>query len=461
MRSVSVDHHPITLLTAQEKEHHWSGKPSPPAPEQALGPPWQELSRIVLDYPVPQDLEHCRRNVVDLTTLRNQIDALIFQHVRRLDTEHQEQSRLTVGECTDWLAANLNLTYNSAYGRLASARELEQLPHTAQRFARGEISAQQVSVILRRLRFVRNHLPQRLDEIDRELAAAAIQMSPQELELHGRSLLHALDPEAEQEAELEQHDRRFLELSQRWDGGFDLHGQLDPEAGAMARDVLKGMIGKRTPDDPRTYGQCRADALSDLFSRVLDEGRLPERGQERPHLTILVDISTLRGEPGSPPAILDWRVPVCGETAKRHLCDAACRFALVGGTGNGETGNGTIDFLHLGRSFRTTTKAQRLALEIRDGGCLWPGCPHPPKDCSPHHFQAWSAGGPTDYENLGLACQAHHFDLHERGFRVVEKGDGHAVVLRPDGSEYAPVTRHRWQRILVRRISEAASSRAP
>jgi hypothetical protein len=59
----------------------------------------------------------------------------------------------------------------------------------------------------------------------------------------------------------------------------------------------------------------------------------------------------------------------------------------------------------------------------------------------------WSAGGPTHYEKIGLGCPKHHWDLHEGGFRNVEKQPGHAVVLRPGGTEYGAVARHRWQRV--------------
>ncbi|MFZ0218504.1 MAG: DUF222 domain-containing protein, partial [Candidatus Dormiibacterota bacterium] len=367
----------------------------------ALAQPWAALSEVVRGYRPPADPEHCRRNLLDLTTLRNQIDALISDHVGKLDVKHTEYS---VGECTDWLAGNLNLTRSAAYARVVTARELEELPHTGQAFSRGEITPQQVGVILCRALFVRKHLPLRLDEIDKEMAGAATQMSPQQLELHGRELLHAFSPQAEQQVENEQRDRRYLDFAQRWDGSFELHGQLDPEGGVMARDVLRGVVGKRPKDDLRSPGQARADAFVEIFSRILDEGKLPERGQERPHVTVLVDAATLREEPGSPPALLDWKVPVCGETAKRLLCDASARLALVG-----DRGDGTLDVLHLGRSSRTTSKRQRLALEIRDGGCLWPACGGHPKECTPHHFEMWSEGGPTDYENMGLNCPKHHW----------------------------------------------------
>ena len=130
--------------------------------------------------------------------------------------------------------------------------------------------------------------------------------------------------------------------------------------------------------------------------------------------------------------------------AKRIACDAMARIAVVG-----DRGDGVVDVPHMGRGFRTTSVAQRKALDLQDGGCLWCGWRHA-KDCRPHHFQMWSAGGPTDHENLGLVCPRHHFALHEGGYRTAEVSADRVVILRPDGSEYRVVPRHRWRRIRIR-----------
>ncbi len=107
-----------------------------------------------------------------------------------------------------------------------------------------------------------------------------------------------------------------------------------------------------------------------------------------------------------------------------------------------------VDVLHMGRAFRTTTVAQRKALDLQDGGCIW--CGRHPKDCTPHHWDAWSVGGATDHENMGLVCPRHHFALHEAGYRTAEVTPDRVVILRPDGTEYLVVPRHRWRRVRTR-----------
>jgi hypothetical protein len=66
------------------------------------------------------------------------------------------------------------------------------------------------------------------------------------------------------------------------------------------------------------------DGLAEIARHRLDAGDLPQQGQEKPHLTIVVDADTLRGEPGAPPGIMDWDLPVCGDTIKRPAVRGHC-----------------------------------------------------------------------------------------------------------------------------------------
>ena len=79
--------------------------------------------------------------------------------------------------------------------------------------------------------------------------------------------------------------------------------------------------------------------------------------------------------------------------------------------------------LFLGRSQRLATRAQRLALIVRDGGCCFPGCERPAAWCEAHHVIPWQDGGPTDVDNLCLLCRYHHREFERRGWRV-EMSDG-------------------------------------
>ncbi|MET8430017.1 DUF222 domain-containing protein [Nocardia sp. NPDC004860] len=64
--------------------------------------------------------------------------------------------------------------------------------------------------------------------------------------------------------------------------------------------------------------------------------------------------------------------------------------------------------VYLGRCKRLATSAQRLALIARDKGCTRPGCDAPASMCAAHHVTDWAAGGPTDLNNLTLACDHCH-----------------------------------------------------
>jgi hypothetical protein len=161
------------------------------------------------------------------------------------------------------------------------------------------------------------------------------------------------------------------------------------------RAALKGLLEPRSKDDERTAWQRWADALGELARRRLDAGDLPERGGEKPHLMLVAQLSTLRLEPGSPLAELNWGPQVSGETARRIGCDAVVTPVIV--DENGEV-------LHVGRSSRSIRTHLRRAANIRDRHCQGPGCTVPAEECQIHYAErrimptqgAAKAGSPRD-----------------------------------------------------------------
>jgi hypothetical protein len=75
----------------------------------------------------------------------------------------------------------------------------------------------------------------------------------------------------------------------------------------------------------------------------------------------------------------------------------------------------------VGPRTRVVPPRMRRALEIRDRGCRFPGCGS--RYTEAHHIRHWADGGPTQMDNLVLACKAHHRLLHEGRFRVRMDGD--------------------------------------
>jgi uncharacterized protein DUF222/HNH endonuclease len=74
--------------------------------------------------------------------------------------------------------------------------------------------------------------------------------------------------------------------------------------------------------------------------------------------------------------------------------------------------------LHLGRTRRLASPAQRLALAARDRGCSFPACDRPPDWCETHHVHSWADGGTTDLNNTTLLCGFHHREHTKRGWTV-------------------------------------------
>jgi hypothetical protein len=77
-------------------------------------------------------------------------------------------------------------------------------------------------------------------------------------------------------------------------------------------------------------------------------------------------------------------------------------------------GRGVV--LDLGRSERCATTDQRHALNVRDRGCVFPGCTLPPDFCEAHHILAWILIGPTDLNNLAYLCPYHHHNFEKQGW---------------------------------------------
>ncbi len=84
--------------------------------------------------------------------------------------------------------------------------------------------------------------------------------------------------------------------------------------------------------------------------------------------------------------------------------------------------------LDVGRKMRTFPAYLRKALEIRDGGCVFPGCQKPAGWAEAHHIVHWAHGGTTSLNNAALLCSRHHHDVHANNHDVHLGADGRATV---------------------------------
>lgn len=101
-------------------------------------------------------------------------------------------------------------------------------------------------------------------------------------------------------------------------------------------------------------------------------------------------------------------------TVRRWACDAEIIPMVLGSDSQP---------LDVGRMTRSVPDAVRRALNLRDGGCAFPGCTRRPRRCHAHHVHHWADGGVTALHNLTLLCLHHHQLVHHE-HRHVEMVDG-------------------------------------
>jgi hypothetical protein len=121
-------------------------------------------------------------------------------------------------------------------------------------------------------------------------------------------------------------------------------------------------------------------------------------------------------------ATLDTGDRIAAHTARRLACEAGIVPVVL---------SGKRKVLDLGRRQRLFTKAQRIALLVRDGGCTAEGCQTTAWFCHAHHDDPWSHGGKTDLTNGRLLCPSHHRMAHHPKYATHTTADNQVrFVLR-------------------------------
>jgi len=177
-----------------------------------------------------------------------------------------------------------------------------------------------------------------------------------------------------------------------------------------------------TSDERPTFTQRRADALATIAESFLKHGPEALTGGERQQIIVHVDEATLRNRASGRCEIEDGP-SIAAETARRLACDASVVEIVEDERG---------DPLDIGRRTRTIPPAIRRALQSRDRGCRFPGCPNQ-RYVDGHHIRHWINGGETKLSNLVTLCHFHHRQVHEGGIRIDILDDGALRFAKPGG----------------------------
>ncbi len=354
-----------------------------------------------------------------------------------------------------WLEFRTRASAAQAAALVTVARAVhDHLPATRDALAAGQVSTQHVAAIAGVVRTVGVEHATAAEPILLDLARRCEPSVVRRAAAH----LHAtLDPDGAQAALDKVYARRGVSLSVVGTRAY-LDGVLDAESAEVLASALMPLMAP-SPSDDRSARQRRADALVDLARRSLDGGDLPVLGGQRPHLSVVVDARVLAEGRGA--VTLPWTgVAVPAPTVTRWGCDARLSAVVAVSTRAGGWAP-----LAVGRASRTVTPAQLKALQVRDGGCVHPGCSRTAAFCDAHHVVHWADGGLTDLPNLVLLCRHHHRTLHAGYWRLVpsESPGPAGDVDRDRGAAHPPPVHHRHAALLGGYVTplQAAADRSP
>jgi hypothetical protein len=357
---------------------------------------------------------------------------------------------------TKWssvLAERLRISTTEANRRLDEAADLgprhslagepldPKLPTFAAGIAAGTVGAENVKIA----RAFMAKIPAFVDlgtrtEAEAQLGTLAARMRPEDFSKATAHLLFLLNQDGEF-SEVDRERRRELTFGKQGaDGMTPVSGWLDPEAAAyweavMAKLAAPGMCnpadespqvdGEPTPDavtrDQRTQKQRNHDALKAAGRAVLASGELGQLNGLP--VTVIASTTVAELESAAGQAVTAGGTLLPMPDLIRMASHAIHYLVIYGGEGK---------VLHLGRTRRFASPAQRIALHHRDRGCTRPGCTAPGYRCQAHHAECdWAQDGQTNIDDLALACGPCNRLVKKGGWRTRIRKDGRVEWIPP------------------------------
>jgi hypothetical protein len=361
-------------------------------------------------------------HIDDLIRLRNQVDAKLLDAAGAWD-DRQLWAADGAANGRQGLAGHY-LSRQEAASLINSARRLRRtnLVHEAVRDGRLSVSQGRILARLRNERVA--------EDFDRDEELLVKEAEALTVDQTDR-LARFWKANADSDGAEPDYDRDRLHLSPLPDE-WKVGGYFSSENGALLNSVLNQIMdeiyhAEEADGLPHsTAEERRAAALLEMARRATAAD--DHKPSARPLLIIKADLEALEAKAGRA-AITDDGTVITGEALRRLACDARISRVIT---------DGPSEILDVGRESRTATAAQRRALLVRDGGCVFPGCDRPPGWCEAHHIRWWDDGGTTDLDNLCLLCSYHHHQIHKGNFNATRNPDGTITFTRRDGTIVGP-----------------------
>src|SRR3954471_24103058 len=247
---------------------------------------------------------------------------------------------------TAWLQHKLRMSPGDAAVARRAGRTVREVPALADAFAAAQTTGRHVDLIGRA---VAKHGADALAEHEDVLLRFATTRKPADLKVVLERIDEALDPDGATEAEMRRQASRHLTFVKTFDGMYDVRGLFSAEDGETVLSAVMP-LAKPRPDaegpDPRSAGERNIDALVELARIALDRGELPGIGGKKPHVTLVVDLPSLRNESiggADNAATALWGASLGQDALLRVCCDAAVSVVVTPGTLDPQTVNDLTD----------------------------------------------------------------------------------------------------------------------
>ncbi len=372
--------------------------------------------------------------LVALVEVRSQLDALVSRVLAASDDVGQAHG---MRDAAAWLSVQTRTTRREARRDLELGRAMEQHPDVASALTSGAVRAEQARVIAAAV----DALPAHVDEDVRADAEAALlgfarQHDARGLRQIGKRILDTVAPEVGESAEaknLEDEERRAaasVDFTMADDGEGRCHGRftIPSHVGAVLRRVLLALANPARHaeadlrDETGAWKPTRR-RMGEAFVEFIERypvDVMPQTAGVNATVVVTMTLDQLLGEHAA--ALLDDGTRMSAPLARRLACEAGIIPVVLGGEGQ---------VLDLGRARRLFSKAQRIALGLRDGGCTAKGCETTASGCHANHDDPWSRGGATDLANGRLLCPRHHRLAHDpRYAKTVHADNQVSFVMR-------------------------------
>lgn len=354
-----------------------------------------------------------------------------------------------------WLRHTTRITGSAAGKQIRTALALRELPAVVDEIVDGRITPEHGRALAR---LVGRIEPQALLSSQPQLIEIAGRCDPQQLEQYVSHLIATHCEPVLEDQESAAEDRRFFTVRNKHDGSWRGSFELPDAAMETVLTVLEPLSRRHGDGDPRTAGQRRADALTDVFGLAVRHGELPDAGGSRPLLTYVVPAwwspalaATVRRlttdplaspdapggrwpldldrHPGQDVATGPWTGPATRRRIETLLCEARVQRVVLDADGQVVSLTSVTDEI---------TAAQRRAVAARDRCCVTKGCTRPPAFCDVHHLRARAHGGRSTVDNLVLLCRRHHVMWHRNQLSPADLRVPWMRVPQPTSQPRAP-----------------------